>query len=767
MDIDVEVIHHPNRAEIQRAYRQRKGDTGKAQNRERMRIHRAHTLPEFIGVDGEGVGKGKNHRYVLLGVGSEQRENPGGFDWKEAFEFLYEQYKAHPKAAFIGFYLGYDFDRILGTLPFKAAWSLFTKEGKANRRIRGSVKRRQYNAVKCEGWEIDMMGKKRLSIRPRPQGCTCYEKRIKCQHKQLPWMHICDAGSFFQMSLLAVLDKKRWKDDPAGWPITQTEYDQILKGKNRRDHAVLDDEMRYYNVLENLILARVMRRLAQGFADIGIKLGKDQWYGPGASASKWLNQKKAPKRKELKDGLMPEWFRNVCKYSYFGGWFEIFSHGVISGTSYNYDINNAYPFATTKLPHICGECRYEHGKGNYNGAGEYVLLYGAVFSKSTRIGSVPYRSKDGTILRPSVSKGWYWKHEIDAARRAGLVKKVMISEWAEFHPCDHPKPFGDVQRLYDKRLEVGKDSSQGMAIKLNNNSIYGKFAQLAGNAPFNNWFYASYITSHCRTQILDAIATHPDKENAVLMVATDGICFDSPHPDFDAIIAMECQKTGQEKDTRLGYWDRGVYHELVLFKPGVYWHRDGKNALKAVKSRGVPRDEFMEACEYAEFHFRQFKLTRMLPEQMIIQMELIPEAYIGIAQKWPRFTVPVKFRMMTCGMALAQGKWESAGEIMEEIELLQDSDPQSKRRSPFWNQPKDRIDTVIHDLPIKEIQTYYHDEIDIPFEELGEGRDGSAMSGIIEAAGVLRGKKTNYDMPRGYRDEDFDPSLWVNIARGD
>lgn len=753
MDIDVQVIHRPTSAEKQHAYRQRNADRIQPKDAQRKRTFRASQIPQFIGVDGEGIGKGKNHKYVLLGVGSEQYENSRGISWQEAFEFLYKQFEVNPKAAFVGFYLGYDFDKILGTLPFKAAWSLFTKEGKANRRIRGQVKRRQYNAVKCDGWEIDAMGKKRLSIRPRPDGCTCYEKRIKCKHKQLPWMHICDAGSFFQMSLLAVLDKKRWKDDPGGWPITQAEYDAILKGKNRRDHAALDDEMRYYNVLENEILARVMVRLARGFADIGIKLGKDQWYGPGASASKYLNQKKAPKRKELQDGLMPEWFRNVCKYSYFGGWFEIFSHGVISGTSYNYDINNAYPFASTKLPHICGDCRYVNGKGDYNGTGKYVLLYGAVFSKSTRIGPVPYRAKDGTILRPSVSKGWYWQHEIEAAKRAGLVKKTMISEWAEFIPCSHSEPFVDIHDLYNKRLEVGKDSAQGMAIKLNNNSIYGKFAQLAGNAPFNNWLYASYITSHCRTQILDAIATHPDKENAVLMVATDGICFDSPHPDFDADIASECKRTGLEKDQRLGKWERGIYHELVLFKPGVYWHRDGKNALKAVKSRGVPKEEFMEACEYAELHFRAFKWTKILPEQILIQREIIPEAYIGIAQKWPAFTVPVKFRMMTCGMALAQGKWERAGEVMHEIELVQDSNPQSKRRSPFWNEAKDRIDTVIHDLPVKEIQTHYHDEVDIPFEELGEGMDGSAMSGIIEAAGMLRGKKTNYDMPRGYEDD--------------
>ena len=40
---------------------------------------------EFVGVDGEGTGKGKDHRYVLLGCGQRQYENAKGIGWKEAF----------------------------------------------------------------------------------------------------------------------------------------------------------------------------------------------------------------------------------------------------------------------------------------------------------------------------------------------------------------------------------------------------------------------------------------------------------------------------------------------------------------------------------------------------------------------------------------------------------------------------------------------------------------------------------------------------------
>src|SRR5580692_6773880 len=111
------------------------------------------------------------------------------------------------------------------------------------------------------------------------------------------------------------------------------------------------------------------------------------------------------------------------------------------GESYNYDINNAYPYAATKLPHICGDSQYRRGTGRYEGNGGYVLMYCTVFADGDRIGPVPYRDKAGSILRPSVSKGWYWRSEIQASQRAGLVKKVMEHEWAEFIPCSHPDPF--------------------------------------------------------------------------------------------------------------------------------------------------------------------------------------------------------------------------------------------------------------------------------------------------------------------------------------
>jgi hypothetical protein len=751
----MQVIPRQTNAERMRAYRERTGDTTRAREAARMRKTRAESIPEFIGVDSEGIGRGKNHRAVLLGVGTAQyvaKDLSKGLNYEEVFSFLYHNFEQHPKAAYVGFYLKYDFVQWLKSLPLKAAWMLLSPEGRALRKMtQPDGKRRTFHPARVDGWEIDMLGMKRLSIRPRV--CQCTETRGKiCTHTQKPWMHICDAGSFYQMSFLQVCDPKIWADDPDGPICTNSEYAELKRGKDKRATAKLDDDMKYYNQLENVLLARAMERLCKGFIKVGIRLAKDEWYGPGASAGKWLRNHSAPKHKDAIE-LMPDWFLKACANSYYGGWFEIFSHGLIYGESHNYDINNAYPFATTQLPHICGKCTYRRGNGSYKGNGKYVLVQATVHSKGSRIGAVPYRDSTGSILRPKQARGWYWSHEIRAATRAGLVatSKTEYHEWVEFIPCKHPNPFTEVGDLYYERLRVGKNSAQGMSIKLNNNSLYGKFAQSTGSAPFNNWFYASLITSLCRTQILDAIATHPDGPNAVLMVATDGIAFDSPHPTLSV-------------SKQLGEWDHTIYHDLCLFKPGVYWHRAGKEKLLKTKTRGVPKKEFASGIKGIETLFAKLLELKKVPGEWNLANHIDwseVDFYMEATDKWPRFFVPVTFRLKSLNQALNEGKWQDAGLMQEKIMVMQDSDPQNKRTDPVYNPRKKRIDTVMHTLPEDQWQTKYY--LDVEYEEeldYGVTFEGEAGAELTEALSIAR--DTNDADDAGHHDYDNE-YRWIEV----
>jgi DNA polymerase type B, organellar and viral len=749
-------------AERQAAFRERHGDKYRTQNAARMRKTRKDHIPLFVGVDSEGIGDGKNHRAVLLGVGSAQyvaRDKRRGLQYDEVFDFLYSEFLNYPEdTAFVGFYLGYDFNQWLRSLPQDKAFLLLTTAGRESRKRKNPRSNpRPYFPVRVGGWEVDMLAFKSLSIRPR--ACTCLEDGIPCMHPSAPWMTICDAGSFFQTSFLKVLED---------WPEARTEKEfQLIKaGKEKRASARLNKEMKTYNALENDLLARVMKVYAEGLRDVGVKLKRDQWYGPGAVAQTWLRKNGAIKNHDIKEiPGMTDWL-DVCQASFYGGWFEIFSHGIIKGETYNYDINSAYPFAATKLPHICEQCGTRRGKGNPKNRSPFMLLHCTVRTKGNRIGAVPYRTKNGSIIRPNISKGWYWQHELDAARRAGLVKEIEIHEWREFVPCDHPDPFAGIRDLYYQRQKVGKDTPLGKAIKLVINSIYGKFAQHVGSAPYNNWFYASYITAHCRAQILDAIATIPGKASSVLMVATDGICFDKPHPSLPV-----------SKAKRLGEWDASVYHDVVLFKPGVYWHREGKAELK-IKSRGVPAREFAEGINDIEGMFQVVIDKKCHPGSPFVRSWVEnnlcppipdnpfewdgPHKWLG-PNGWPQYVVNLPFHMTSCKQALARGKWHIAGETQEDMPLVQSSDPSTKRGDVKWSSSRARLDSVIKETPPKELETKYYLDPTIVYprkKDLGFGFFNAPINDIIEAVSTARDKASRYDI-------DIDGEYeWVTVWDG-
>jgi len=723
----IQAATRPNRREYKNEW-QRK-------NRPSRRVG----VPQFIGVDSEGITDALGHRAVLLGIGSDQFTNPRGLYWEQVFSWFYSHFQANPKAAYVGFYLGYDFNQWLRSLPQEAAVSLLTDDGKEARKPKylGNTKT---IPVRCAGWEFDMMGFKRLSIRPGVCDCRNVDTIVKCPHEQKPWANLCDAGAFFQMSFMSVLDPANWTHNGQlnDWPCTEpiegyagdTLYQLVLDGKERRSTAVLDEEMKLYNRIENVLLSRVMRSIATGFEGIGISLNKDQWYGPGAAAANWLGQKKAPKRSTLTK-IVDEWFLDLCKGSYYGGWFEIFSSGLIPGVSYNYDINNAYPYAIKNLPCMAHEGKAGHQKNGHirKRKGRYILVYARVDGASDRIGPLPFRKKNGNILRPRVVQGWYWLDELEASINAGLVESYQVKEWAWFEPCQCTKPFAEIQDLYDLRLRLGKNTSQGKAIKLTNNSGYGKFAQNVGSAPYGNWFYASRITASCRIQILDAIASSDHGASSVLMVATDGICFDEPH-------------TRLPISKKLGEWDESEYTDLTLFKPGVYWHKEGREAVLKAKTRGVPKgrkaepEKGIEATGLIGSIDKADAAFALWHKQAIYSPDLVT---IEIAKGgFPRLEIPIPFRMTSCKQAIQFGRWKDAGVIDTQITSKQDSNPHEKRYGYEWNTAKSRLDTFVIPMTAN-IQTVPYGEHEWPAEpDMGYDFDGDISGTVSDTINALK-----------------------------
>jgi hypothetical protein len=466
-------------------------------------------------------------------------------------------------------------------------------------------------------------------------------------------MSICDTGPFFQKSFLSVINPENWSEPV----VTQEEFETIAAGKRSRGSAHLDDDMRRYNKLENQALSRVLGSLEEGFTSLGIHLRPNQWFGPGQAASAWLKGR-AITNAELQE-CVPGGALEAARESYFGGWFEIMAHGIVPGTTWEYDINSAYPHVISTLPCLM------HGEWKHNDTASadgasLRLVYATVHCPDHHVGGMLHRDDSGNISRPADTEGWYWENELAASTRA-LGTHYDVRQCWTYLPCDCPPPLGEVAGIYAMRRRVGKNTPLGVACKLVPNSLYGKFAQSIGNPEYGNPVYASLITSGCRTMILDAIASHPGKAKDVLMVATDGIYFRSRHPHID---------TGPG----LGQWEEAQKRNLLLFKPGVYWDDSSRDSIAAgtapvFKARGVNARDFAGSIADIDRRFADLSATRSSRVQ------------------WPEVTFPISFALVSALQALQRNAWETAGTLVADPTSKQSSDPSLKRSGWYWDGP--------------------------------------------------------------------------------
>lgn len=630
-------------------------------HRARTAVRARHEV-EFIAVDGEGITDDNgDHHYVLLSVGDQSYHRNGQpLHHDEIFEFLYDQFEEHPDAAFVGFFLGYDFTQWVRTLTANRGAMLLSPQGITARQPR-SANVHQPFMVDVDGhWQIDLLGHKRFKLRPTvPRG-----------QKPAPTMYVCDAGPFFQTSFLNVIDPRGWPAED--YPVSTQDYQIIMEGKKRRADAVFDLDMVRYNVTENRVLSQVMEKLNHGFVDAGVRLNKQQWFGPGQAASAWLKDH-CDHLSDLVREATPLDVLEAAIAAYYGGWFEIFCHGHVPDDSYEFDLNSAYPAAIAQLPCLL------HGEWIHNPLTDdvprWTLERVTVSSTQDIVGAAPYRNRDGAISRPRQVTGWFWKFEIDAYVTADLARRVHVHERWSYDPCPCPPPMAAVRDLYQQRIalgEQGKNSPQGKALKLLYNSMYGKFAQSVGKPRYANSVWASAITALTRAAIADLIGSHPTGVRDLLMVATDAVFFRSDHPHVT------------DDKTTLGAWSRTLRSNLTLFMPGVYWDDATRAALAAdeapkLKSRGISGRLLAACVSLLDERFRDFDPTHVNT--------------LGILAVWPAIEVPLDFAMITATQAVARHKWELAGTLAkpkdgeDHVVRHMSSDPKIKRDplSAFWD----------------------------------------------------------------------------------
>lgn len=626
----------------------------------------------FIAIDGEGIKDPFTgaHHYALLSCGDKHLSQDGAhLAFHEIAAFLWACFEEHPDAIYVGFYLGYDFSQWLRSLPEERARMLLDdglgKDGKPDGSP-GKAKRQRKNGlphqppwpVRHLGWEFDYLAKKRFKLRPEgvpPKGTPEAICNGKGNSRRYKWMYINDAGSYFQTTFLKAIDPTN-NPNPV---CTHSEFDIIAAGKLRRETAEFDPAMVEYNQLECTILARLMAQLQEGIREEGLHLSRSQWHGPGQIAQAWMKKVGVPKGDQIRD-ITPEAVRDAARGSYFGGWFEIFWHGPVPGDSNGYDINSAYPFVMAQMPCLL----HGHWSHTQEKPGGRLLTWAEkdrlpqwgfvrawVKGTSQHVGAMLHRNKDKTIVRPNETAGWFVAAELSAAIKAHIVKHVRLYQTWEYHPCDCPPPLAPLVDLYEGRLRAGKNSPSGKAKKLVYNSVAGKFQQSVGEPAYGNPIYGTWTTSGCRTLILNSIATHPKGLRDLLMVATDGVVWRSPHPALDLDPA------------RLGAWDGTVHRDLSLFMPGVYWDDAARSRIAAgeapaFKSRGIAsKDLHKHICEL-DAAWERFDRAG-----------------------WPRMELDVAFQLISPTQALARGKWELAGTVNNDKHRIISANPEAKRKA--------------------------------------------------------------------------------------
>jgi hypothetical protein len=505
------------------------------------RLDDSHTdtaidLP-IVGVDGEGYNSpDKDHHYDLIAA--------AGDDWTEhisddveltaerIFDFLLDLPKKHGKSLFFIYGGSYDFNMWVKRLPKDCLLQL-AKNGK----------------TRWKHYKIQWIPKREFMLQDKTSWeCKVHKRgknKGKHQHTFKRKIHIYDVIGFFQMSFVKAL--KDWKTvDQA--TIEHIESMKLLRGEFS---SVPKETILKYCLDECRLLVKLGNdfRAACNRADIR----PYHWYGAGALAAR-LMQTHGIKNFIQEAPEVKRWWA----HAYFGGRTEISYQGRLPRGGYQYDINSAYPTVIAELPCLVhGEWKFHTTdiQENYN-----KHQYGIWRVKWNTHGKLwspfPWRDEKGRIFYPDRGEGYYHRIEIDAATRLYPDCYFEIFDGWTFTPnCTH-KPFSFVYDRAKYRLQLKLDGEAAhKPLKLGLNSLYGKTAQTIGKSPpYQNFFWAGFITASTRARILDAIRMCT---GTIYSIATDGIMSSVDIPELPVGV-------------NLGEWEKTKVIEGLLIRPGIY-----------------------------------------------------------------------------------------------------------------------------------------------------------------------------------------------------
>jgi hypothetical protein len=423
--------------------------------------------------------------------------------------------------------------------------------------------------VKWEGYELQLLGTK-FSVKRGGKRVT-----------------IWDSFRFYQSSFVDALET--WKvAEPSD--LIRMRKMKAARGsfENYTDKEVLDyclEECRYMAVLT--------KKLIDAHIAAGLRL--KSYYGAGSTASVLLKQIGIDKAVRSYPDELKEKLDVPVACAFFGGRFENRVCGPVKGPIHSYDISSAYPYQLFGLPCLeCGRWTFTKTERSITTAQAACVQYRLnPRSPETAWGPLPVRLDDGCIVFPSRSGGgWVWGAEYLAAKRHW--KGVQFrGAWIYKTDCKH-RPFARIAEIYLQRLKLGKEGP-GIVMKLGANSCYGKLAQSVGmSRPFRSMVWAGMVTSGTRAQLLDAIGSHKDRHNC-LMLATDGIYT------REKLNLSKPSDTGTQTEhgKPLGGWEHKIVPSgIFAARPGIYFPLQATpEEEKQFRARGIGRKALYESFQ--------------------------------------------------------------------------------------------------------------------------------------------------------------------------
>lgn len=504
---------------------------------------------QFIAWDGEGENINGHHRLILLANSKQDlivdKNRNGSFTWEDWLPFL-ARYK---HSINIWYSFGYDVNMIFKDLPEDKKIRLF-QEGKR---------------TEIGEYKVKYIPRKILTITKKRQTFTHY-----------------DVFGFFQTSFLNTM---------RSWNIDIPEI--IEQGKELRSDFTKQnlDFIVKYNDAECAKLVEICVKLKQYIEKAKIPALRS-WHGAGAIASRLLDSWGFANHKTniIPTPQLTTLFQ-ARKYAYFGGRSELFFRGIHERPIYQYDINSAYPNACRFVPSLLDKEWIHYNKDDIHllQKDDFALIHVKwKLPLNTRVGPLPFRLQDNTIIFPSNGEGWYHNVEVQAA----LEKKYQL-ELCEAWVLERPYDFflrDHIEGMAAKRLELKKKKDLGnIPIKLGLNALYGKIAQkpikyegFVKYGKYTDLFLSGFITAHTRAKILSAL-NYKD----VVMIATDGIFSLSP---------LDVACTDQ-----LGDWEYTEHKAGNFLLSGIYALQSLEGKWK-LKTRGYTN---MDYNQFLEIHNKQ------------------------------------------------------------------------------------------------------------------------------------------------------------------